>query len=49
MRHGTRFLYVAGTVAATAAIISGGSGASPATHAAAIGQPPPDWAENAGT
>jgi len=49
MKHRTRFLYVAGTVAASAAIVAWGGGASAATHAATVGQPPPEWAENAGS
>jgi outer membrane protein assembly factor BamB len=49
MKHRTRFLYVAGTVAASAAIAAWGGGASAATHADAVGQPPPEWAENAGS
>jgi alcohol dehydrogenase (cytochrome c) len=49
MKHRTRFLYVAGTVAASAAIVAWGGGASAATHAATAGQPPPEWAENAGS
>jgi outer membrane protein assembly factor BamB len=49
MKHRTRFLYVAGTVAASAAIVAWGGGASAATHAATVGQPPPEWAKNAGS
>jgi outer membrane protein assembly factor BamB len=49
MKHRIRFLYVAGTVAASAAIVAWGGGASAATHAATVGQPPPEWAENAGS
>ena len=49
MKHRIRFLYVAGTVAASAAIVTWGGGASAATHAATVGQPPPEWAENAGS
>src|SRR5438552_13956265 len=49
MKHRTRLLYMAGTVAASAAIVASGGGASAATHAATAGQPPPEWAENAGS
>src|SRR6266849_3888112 len=54
MKHRIRFLYAAVTVAASAIVASAivigwGGGASAATHAATVGQPPPEWAENAGS
>jgi hypothetical protein len=42
MKRRTRFLYVAGTVAASAAIVAWGGVASAANHAATVGQPPTD-------
>ena len=44
-----RLVYTAVTVAASAIVIGSGGAVSAASHAATVGQPPPEWAENAGS
>jgi len=40
-----RLVYTAVTVAASAIVIGSGGAVSAASHAATVGQPPPEWAE----
>ena len=40
-----RLAYTAVTVAASAIVIGSGGAVSAASHAATVGQPPPEWAE----
>lgn len=49
MKRRTRFLYVAGTVAASAAIVAWGGVASAANHAATVGSPLPTPGDPTGT
>src|SRR5258708_28331596 len=44
-----RLVHSALTVAASAIAMGWGGAASAATHAATVGQPPTEWAENAGS
>jgi outer membrane protein assembly factor BamB len=44
-----RLVYTAVTVAASAIVIGSVGAVSAASHAANVGQPPPEWAENAGS
>ena len=49
LRRGRRVaLSLAGGLAVVAAVVGGGSGSSAAEQAPALGQPPPEWAANAG-
>jgi hypothetical protein len=44
-----RLVYTAVTVAASAIVLGSGGAVSAASHAANVGQPPPEWGENAGS